>query len=267
MLTSVCRCFKIITTQPQFPVVVIIPIHKIELSSFEQIALKQCLTVLSRHQMTIIAPEGLALERLHLSHPNVNVELFDKHWFRNELQYNKLMLSPEFYRRFLRYKFMLICQLDTFIFKDELLYWCEQGFDYIGAPWFNDWFQEYSSALMKGLQFLHIPFEKRVGNGGLSLRHVKKCFLIVRMFRSKAARWGERGTHFHEDLFWSYFVTSYIPFFKVPNIQTALRFSFESQPQACYELNHRELPFGCHAWEKHGLEFWRPFLEEYGYTL
>ena len=49
-----------------------------------------------------------------------------------------LMLSPFFYESFLDFKYVLIHQLDVFIFKDELNYWCNQNYDYIGAPWFKD---------------------------------------------------------------------------------------------------------------------------------
>ena len=33
---------------------------------------------------------------------------------------------------------MLIYQLDAFVFQDDLAYWCQQNYDYIGAPWLRD---------------------------------------------------------------------------------------------------------------------------------
>lgn len=44
------------------------------------------------------------------------------------------MLEADFYRRFGKYKYMLIYQLDAFVFSDKLLDFCEMGYDYIGAP-------------------------------------------------------------------------------------------------------------------------------------
>jgi hypothetical protein len=44
------------------------------------------------------------------------------------------MLSIDFYKRFRDYKFILIYQLDAYVFRDELEYWCEQDYDFIGAP-------------------------------------------------------------------------------------------------------------------------------------
>jgi hypothetical protein len=57
---------------------------------------------------------------------------------------------------------MLIYQLDAWVFKDDLMKWCNKGYDYIGAPWFED-FGSYE----KGKKLW------RVGNGGFSLRKIK----------------------------------------------------------------------------------------------
>ena len=35
---------------------------------------------------------------------------------------------------FLEYQYMLIYQLDAFVFEDKLDYFCELGYDYIGIP-------------------------------------------------------------------------------------------------------------------------------------
>lgn len=45
------------------------------------------------------------------------------------------MLSAEFYERFLAWDYILLCQTDAFVFRDELADWCARGYDYIGAPW------------------------------------------------------------------------------------------------------------------------------------
>ncbi len=43
------------------------------------------------------------------------------------------MMDNTFYKQFLNYEYILIYQLDAFVFKDELNY-CSQGIDYVGAP-------------------------------------------------------------------------------------------------------------------------------------
>ena len=64
----------------------------------------------------------------------------------------------------------------------------------------------------------------------------------------------------NEDGFWAFFAPTYNPIFRIPDTETALRFSFEINPRLCFEQVGGRLPFGCHAWEKHDPEFWRRFI-------
>ena len=52
----------------------------------------------------------------------------------------------------------------------------------------------------------------------------------------------------NEDHFSSDRATHYVPDFKVASVEVGLRFAFEVAPRFCYDMNHRQLPFGCHAW-------------------
>lgn len=70
------------------------------------------------------------------------------------------MLNPDLYKRFIDYEFMLVYQLDAWVFRDELFYWCDQGFDYIGAPWYEGY--EKATHTSKIIS--------PSGNGGFSLR-------------------------------------------------------------------------------------------------
>jgi hypothetical protein len=55
--------------------------------------------------------------------------------------------------------------------------------------------------------------------------------------------------------------------FKVASVDEAIGFSFECDPRYMYQINNNRLPFGCHAWPKYDLEFWRPFIEARGYKI
>ena len=44
-------------------------------------------------------------------------------------------------------------------------------------------------------------------------------------------------------------------------VPSALSFAFETNPRACFELNGRRLPFGCHKWWHHDREFWEAYLD------
>ena len=63
------------------------------------------------------------------------METFDPAYFTSIQGYNRLLLSTEFYQRFLGSAYLLICQLDVFVFRDELAGWVARGYDYVGAPW------------------------------------------------------------------------------------------------------------------------------------
>jgi len=64
----------------------------------------------------------------------------------------------------------------------------------------------------------------------------------------------------NEDFYWSVIIPFFAKNFKRPTVQEALGFAFECFPKQCYEQNNRQLPFGCHAWEKYEPEFWKAFI-------
>ncbi len=257
--------------KPKFPAAVVIPMYKSGLDDFERIALKQCIKVLGKHPTFVVAPKDLTIDLPSLNlESNVNIVRFDSGYFSSKSTYNKLLLSPDFYRRFLAYEYILIYQLDAFAFRDELLPWCARGFDYVGAPWIGeDWPDDYS--LLR-----HLPIwarygkpgelfggdKRRVGNGGFSLRKVRTFAFVLSLLGPKASEWP-----FNEDLFWGIAASAYYPFFKKPTVEVAIQFSFELQPKKCFEKNSYRLPFGCHAWWSYNLEFWRPIFSQYGYRI
>jgi hypothetical protein len=55
--------------------------------------------------------------------------------------------------------------------------------------------------------------------------------------------------------------------FSVAPEDIALKFSFEREVRECYRLNKNSLPFGCHAWMKHDLKFWKPYIESNGFHV
>ena len=116
-------------------VCIIIPIYQEKLSKTEEISLAQSIRILGSHPIVIIKPKSLNISHLQQQYPQISFENFDDTYFKGTLSYNRLMLSEEFYSRFLAYEYMLIYQLDAFVFRDELEYWCAKGYDYIGAPW------------------------------------------------------------------------------------------------------------------------------------
>jgi len=258
---------------PSQLVTVVIPIYKTAPNAAELVSLRQCAAILKKHPITIVAPVDLNLQYYNDFFDESSIALqiirFEKGYFANIDGYNKLLLSEVFYKSFKAYEYILIYQLDAYVFKDDLSYWCRQGYDYIGAPWmdnhiFNpevlnkimiDKVNASKDLYFKWLKKVQVNRFDRVGNGGLSLRKVQSFILMLILFKSSVKKW-----EYYEDLYWSIAAPNLNPFYKVPAKKVAMAFSIESQPRVCYQLLKVQLPFGCHAWEKYEPDFWKQFI-------
>ena len=129
--------------------VVIFPAYR-SLSKIEFDFLENGLRKTEGFTQVIIAPQSLIIDKSFGDLQNLKVIRFANYYFESISGYNKLLLSLEFYNRFKEYEYLLIHQSDAYLFKNELDYWCQKGFDYIGAPWYR------SSKLNKGLIYRFI---------------------------------------------------------------------------------------------------------------
>lgn len=262
---------------------VVIPVHSATPSHKELISFKRCFEVLGKHDIYVVAPHGLNMAFYTETVPVFSVKYVPVEWQSSIMAYNKMKIDKAFYNLFKEYTYMLTYELDAYVFRDELNYWCSRGYDYIGAPFFKDVNRSAGVIKMTG-----------VGNSGFSLRNIASCLKIlesVNRLRSitKIAETykfgfllrgfsllekGLPGIYFsrvriiraylqneytHEDTFWSVFIPRIFPRFNVADVSSALCFSFDMEPENCYALNGKQLPFGCHAWYKHP-SFWNPYI-------
>ncbi|MFB9054544.1 DUF5672 family protein [Formosa undariae] len=267
--------------------IIVIPIYKSTLNDDEITSLKQCFKILGTHKISFITPKSLDIQYYQNLCDTLGVscvfETFEDLYFKGLKGYNKLLMSAKFYQRFKAYNFMLIYQLDAWVFRDELDYWCEQNYDYIGAPWF---YKGQGNTSFYG-----------VGNGGFSLRKISsfikittgfyrtrslsylKSVLLSRPYNFKgkvgvyfqlikAFFYFKNNTHYkfndfpgYEDKFWGFKLSRTISWYKVPEPIEASKFSFELNPEFLYKLNKNKLPFGCHGWEKYEPEFWNKYIK------
>lgn len=225
-------------------VAVLIPYYKDTLSEAEQISLKQCLKVLSAYPIILIIPDNM--EKAECQHEDVLYEKVPAAWLESVAAYNQMMLTLDFYMRFKKYEYILIYQLDAFVFSDQLDRFCQYGFDYIGAPWLTGikYYKDFTRCVW------------HVGNGGLSLRKVDSFIRILMNITIE-------DSSVVEDIFWA---SCEGEEFRVAPIDIALQFAFECDAEKCYLLNGNCLPFGCHAWEKRNYTFWKPHIENAGYS-
>lgn len=145
--------------------IICIPVYKPLLNEQESESLEQCIRIFHKHNISLFCPHNLNIEKYQEIFNKLNktftCERFSNKNFRNRDAYSKLLLSQYFYRRYIKYDYMLIYQLDAWVFRDELMYWCNKNYDYIGAPWKLD-------VLNKIVCFS----PEHGGNGGFSLRKV-----------------------------------------------------------------------------------------------
>lgn len=241
-------------------VAVVIPIYKTTITKNELLSLKQVAHVLSNYPIIFIAPIGLNHDIYKRNLPEGEFLFFDPEFFLSIDGYNRLMLSHQFYFTFLKYKYILIYQLDAFVFKDELKDWCSKGFDYIGAPWGDNEHISFIESLGKSsnplfwiINKFRSKRESYAGNGGFSLRRTFTHYLNCLLFKYYILSWPA-----NEDLFWGIFVPQFNFLFKVANNEIASAFAVEKN-----NLNKDDLPFGCHAWEKFNPQFIDAYTRSY----
>lgn len=274
-------------SQKDKEVIVVVPIYKNDLDSFEKTSLDYCKKYLNKHDILVISPQSLSKDKIFLDFlkkEKLNVHYFENKFFNGIDGYNSLMLNLDFYKTFLDYRYMLIYQLDALVFSDDLLKWTKKDYDYIGAPW------------VSGEKML--TFDS-VGNGGLSLRKIgtfvavlatKDLFYTNRKFYTTNYRANIKymilikilkklkDYNFslnylklflffykgNEDYFWSFFSKFFTRGFKLATIEDSLKFGFEVNPSFCFNSNEKELPFGTHAWQRYDLEFWLKHVDGLG---
>lgn len=262
-------------------VVIVIIAHKAQLTEAEKRSLQQCYKVLGHYPVKLICPQGLDVSVYRSINPVADIEFIDPVWQSSYIMFNELKKDLLLYEKYEEYEYMLFYELDAWVFKDELDYWCKKGYDYIGAPWFEDWARNTNKKI------------SGVGNGGFSLRNIESAKRILkrlntmRRFRrvwfssrmqsvisyekilircSKDLR-PDAFDHLnitvlskvfkhHEDYFWASLVPKVFSGYKLADVNSAMKFSFEVNPSHLYSLNDMVLPFGCHAWEKYEPGFW-----------
>lgn len=233
-------------------IAIVIPIYKEFLSKNEQISLRQCKKILGKYVVYFIHPKGMNLANYFIEISNARTLEFENFYFADVQGYSQLMLSPFFYKKFFTYKYILVYQLDAFVFSDDLLVWANKNYDYVGAPWLT------APPLSKGKPLVNMSswFINKVGNGGFSLRKVKSHYYNTLIFRPLLKYFIK-----NEDMFWGLFLYWLNPFFKRPNYMEALNFAFEMEPRKSFEITNHKLPFGVHAWEKHDPDFWKEWIK------
>ncbi len=261
---------------------VVIPVYKERLSEEELRSLRQCIRILGKHDICLIGPESLnhSLYDTEFQKERVTyrTEYFDDSYFNSQRGYNRLMLTREFYQRFSEWEYLLIYQLDAFVFSDQLDEWCEKGYDYIGAPWRKlnqqiDWHNSGNGgfSLRKVASFIRL-FDhqgKVLTLKGLWKFHryrgpLHRTPLVIKGFFGIYNQLEDyiNGDRVNEDLFYACLGHCTRHPFGIPETREAMFFAFEEAPSELYSYT-KQLPFGCHAYVKNEYDkFYKPLFEQ-----
>lgn len=240
--------------------VVVIPVVRPFLEEAEKVSLSRCLEVLGSWPIVLLSPADLDLTAIqHFCGDRASEQRFDPGYFKSIADYNRLMISARFYEAFADYDYMLLYQLDAYVFEDRLAEWCARGYDYVGAPALHQGFERLpqgeAAQYAKALDSHRVVF-----NGGLSLRKISAMKRLIKLYNFFFPAWPG-----NEDMLFSLASTRLLPlkpFMKLPQWRTALEFSFEKSPAASLEITKGKLPFGCHAWEKYDPAFWTAHIPD-----
>lgn len=208
-------------------VCVVIPLYKREPSANELRSVRRACQIFSGRDIYYVIPDCLDVS----AYPVQMSHNFDRCYFQSLEGYSELCCSRRFYESFRDYDYMLICQPDCWVFRDDLDKFCAMGYDYIGAPW----------PVMPG-----IP-EDGVGNGGFCLRRVRRFIELTRQLRD---------CYFHpEDRFWCIDMGYQL---NIAPLDVAAHFSLEHDPERFYNAAGKVTPMGCHKpWRFDYDRFWK----------
>lgn len=236
-------------------VVILIPLYKSTFNLLEQFSIDYLVGKKTVRKLVFIAPEGLNRDYYHSRYKEIEFVTFENRFFESVIGYNHLLLDVEFYKKFANYNYMLIHQPDALLLQDNLDYWMERQFDYIGAPWPNG--VEMNINVGKFRSVNGVNLKAYVGNGGFSLRSIKGSIVLLNEFSEIKDYWIKNGNR--EDHFFA-FMGMLSGSYKIPNQMVASQFSLEVEPEKYFTMNDEKVPTGCHAWWKHDLEFWKKII-------
>jgi hypothetical protein len=263
-------------------VVCIVPIYTV-LNEYEELSIKNLNSKLSSIPKVIICPKTCDVSFDKYTDETYQIIRLPNSFFKSTQTYNKLLRTSFFFKLFSEYEFILMHHPDSYIFSDQLEYWCNKDFDYIGAPLYK-----YDGSITPS-EYIGI------GNGGFSLHKVDSALKVLSTFKVVYPlvdlfswwtnyNWNGRlrylyyflrmflgiGRNSHnnlnqsrlnEDVFWGIYVPKSFTWYKVATFEEAYKFSMEYNCSKLLEYNNGVLPFGCHNWFKGNfLPFWEPYI-------
>lgn len=261
--------------------VIIIIGYKPFLTDNEKASMRQCYKILNRYPIKVISPKGMDVSEYKKIIPGSQFEYVDKKWTSSYLMNSQFKTNRWLYNRYRDYDYLLFYELDCWVFRDELEDWCNKGWDYIGAPWFDRGTNKITGAGNGGFSLRKNSSSLQIADRIIFLKKLRKVWFksylqaifpferLITIFKNR----------FHiqkpeqlpgmllekeilEDYYWCKKIAVVFNDFRVAPPEVSFKFSFEVNPRSLFEMNHHQLPFGCHAWEKYEPDFWKQYIPE-----
>ena len=227
-------------------VTVLVPLFSLPLTPLETYALQTCQVHLGDFPITFLKSDNLPLsDEVRAICPNADSISFDPRYFFDRSGYTKLLLSGALYEQFSWSRYLLILELNAAISKNELAYWCRQGYDFIqSTPE-----QATPTSLLQSLSRRFNPgrylsteldgptFEK---SNGVSLRRVKALGKLVKGRKRAINHFlNDYPEPWNDTLFWEYYLNRWRPELITPNALVRRHFA---QSQATLKLISASAP-------------------------
>jgi hypothetical protein len=186
----------------------------------------------SKYPVILFTYEGADLSHFEMNHDRLEVLTFKQKYFESRETLSNLFLMEDFYNRFTWSTFILIHELNSWIVKDEIYYWCKQGYDYLHTSpvlespdvkngLINDFFrilglnEEQKKALGKSFQ-----------DDGLKLCHVQRMISTLSAKKKEAHQYRQYNNFENKDsLFWELEANRLWPYLRKPTEIVQSRFS------------------------------------------
>lgn len=222
-------------------VTVLIPLFGHPLTPVEAYALASCHKHLGDFPITFLKSDTLPLsDELRDICPNADAVSIDPRYLASRRGYTKLLLSGELYDQFSWSRYLLIMELNGSISRNELGYWCRQGYDFIQSFPEHDQPTSFLQSLPRRFnpgRYLSAESEGSATferSNGVSLRRVKAFEKLVKGRKRAINRFlTEYPDPWNDSLFWEYYLNRWSPNLVTPNTLARRHFA---QNQASLDL-------------------------------
>ena len=212
-------------------VCIVLPIHKERLDTYEMLSFLKCLkTFGGKRKIKLVIPENISDDFYKKYSALYDILKVKARWMDSFDSYNELLCNKGFWKLFDDFEYVLIYQVDCWVYKDELDDLIKLGYDYYGAPW--------------------PMYNNKVGNGGLSLRKVSKMIEICEKYTFKRKS-------IHED---GWYCLIHNKDLNICPLDVAVNFSLEIPSDELVKMI-KDIPMGLHGkylvnlWNEEGDRF------------